>query len=211
MHTALNNWILVTQRAAAIKMVWYATFRRLILDKLLKIDMYKWADDDLENNLVLKTFMEFSIQDYRSWLFDDFDDVKKREGKYLRLDPTAPENEEAFHMHSLIINPHTLTSLTVQDYVADFLRMPPKDDNWLGGQVPLPEPETTFKANLLRYAPSGGVEALPLAGGEGYANIPKGTLIWEGQDPELPFCLQHFIVYLRAHGALGISLVLSYG
>ena len=60
--------------------------------------------------------------------------------------------------------------------------MPPEDDDWLAGRVPLPEPYSEFKANLLRYAPSAGVEALPLDEEEGYRHMPRGLSIWECQD-----------------------------
>lgn len=66
--------------------------------------------------------------------------------------------------------------------------------------MPLPEPKEDFRANLLRYGPSGGVEVLPLDEGEGYGNMPGGLLLWECQDPELSFFSHDYMVYLRAHG-----------
>lgn len=96
-HTPVEKWILFARRSAAIKAVWYTVFRRVVLDELMKIEIDEWLDDDHENNPVLWTLIEFGIRDYRSWLFDSFEDVKKtRECKYLKLDPSAPENEEEF-------------------------------------------------------------------------------------------------------------------
>ena len=108
-HTSIEKWILVARRAAAIKTVWYTAIRCIILDELLHIDINDWSDEDTENNPVLESFIEFGIRDYRSWLFDSFDVVKKQGGKYLKLDPTASENEEAFRTLSLVLTSSRLT------------------------------------------------------------------------------------------------------
>jgi hypothetical protein len=210
-YSRVDKWILVARRSAAIKTVWYTAIRRIILEELLDIDTDDWSDEDPEANPVLNMFIEFGIRDYRSWLFDSFDNVKKGEQKYLKLDPTAPENEETFRTLSLVINPRGLTSFTVHGYTADFLKMPPEDDDWLDGPVPLPEPDDEFKANILRYAPSAAVEAIPLADEEGDAHMPIGVLIWECQEPEVPFRSRNYLVYFLAHGGSGLPIVITSG
>ena len=78
--------------------------------------------------------------------------------------------------------------------------MTPEDDDWLAGQMLLPEPYREFKANLLRYALSAGLEALPLDEEEGNRHMPRGLCIWECQDPEVAFQSVHFMVYIQVHG-----------
>ncbi|KAG5652113.1 hypothetical protein H0H81_006250 [Sphagnurus paluster] len=177
-RSQLDEWVLVARRLAAMRAVWYARFRRVILQELLNIKSDQWSDEEPEGNPILSLFIEFGIRDYRSWLFDAFEDIYDAERDYLELDPTAPENLEHFDEGPL----------------APFINNPPEDNHWLTGTVPLPWNMTraTFRADLLKYAPLSPIENLDMAE-EGLDHMGEAAILWELEEPELQFISYSFL------------------
>jgi hypothetical protein len=74
---------------AGVRLVQYLLYRRVVLEELINLRF-----DNTEP--VVHSLIEFGIRESRDWLFDSFADARKQGPKYLRLDPTAPENRTEF-------------------------------------------------------------------------------------------------------------------
>jgi hypothetical protein len=76
---------------AGVKMVQYLLYRRLVVQELMAINF------DDHHVPVVHSLIEFGIRDSRDWMFETFEDCQKDDGaRYLRLDPTAPQNKKEF-------------------------------------------------------------------------------------------------------------------
>lgn len=84
------------RRASAMRLMWYMHCRRRIVYELLKTDYDAWSDDMPNPYEGFNAFIEFGIREYRSWMFDTFERAQEEEEHFLGLDPTAPENLDAF-------------------------------------------------------------------------------------------------------------------
>ncbi|KAF8054854.1 hypothetical protein FPV67DRAFT_1547375 [Lyophyllum atratum] len=136
-----------------IRTVWYHCFHCLIVQELLGIDIGAYSNGSRDRTLRL--FTEFGIPDYRAWMFDPIDGLHKNDRVYLTLDPTSPKNVEMFERGSL----------------DPFLTNPPLDDDWLGGEVPFPNPRAEFVALCLKHGPYDPVEPIPLRPEEGLEHL----------------------------------------
>lgn len=89
------------RRAAAMRVMSYLRFRRVIVKELLILDYDVWSEGLDDPNDDFPHFIEFGIREYRSWMFNSFEEAKDEQERaekeeFLALDPTAPENIAGF-------------------------------------------------------------------------------------------------------------------
>ncbi|KAF8058953.1 hypothetical protein FPV67DRAFT_1454801 [Lyophyllum atratum] len=179
--TKLDDWVLLARRHAALRAVWYRSFQCRIVEELLGIDIGGYGNGTRDSSL--RFFNEFGIRDYRAFMFDPIEGMHPNDAFYLTLDPTSPKNVEMFERGSL----------------DPFLLNPPLDDDWLGGEVPFPNPRAEFVALCLKHGPHGEIEPLPLRPEEGLEHL-HGVRLWECAPPKSNFYSRNYVDYASGKG-----------
>ncbi|KAG5649586.1 hypothetical protein H0H81_002994 [Sphagnurus paluster] len=169
-----------SRRASAMWLMWYMHCRRRIVYEILKTDYDAWSDDMPNPYEGFNAFIEFGIRDYCSWMFHTFEGAQEEEEHFLALDPTAPENLDAFSAHGN----------------APALNTPPDDDNWLNTTWSLPGADGISLAELRERLIFSSIneprEEIPM-GEEGDEYMVPAFQIWESESRSLYPLSAHYI------------------
>jgi hypothetical protein len=86
---AVEEEMINLRNTAGLRLIQYLLYRRLVLEELMKLRFKN-------PNPVVLSLIEFGIRESRDWMFETFENAKIQGARYLRLDPTDPNNEKEF-------------------------------------------------------------------------------------------------------------------